>query len=1122
MLFVKNNSKFTQELVNKGADVNIRNCFNELPLQKAIENKSLSSVQLLIEARAKTEELVGKGKSLLNIAVEMKNLDILQVLLESGANPNFCDEKLRNCLHVAFNSNDSSANASFDVESLLLQFKADINAVDCRGRSPLHYSFVKIGKHEDFSQIDPIESVSSACALEIIDLNIQDLWRKTPLHYAAQRGALTSTMFMLNKGADLELEDEEGNTALGISIKEGHANYSVMLVQQKANVLKKVKVHTKKQKEHLSAKVQKISSKMLKFVINPPDPEAPSRLPEGEYSMFRAAVIQGFQGLAYLLIFNGYPYMLAMQDAMTHNKFQLVKTLLAKVSDNRQLQQVNEKGQNLFHTLAIYGAKADQIITRSLCKQLKDRGVKFKEVDKENRNPLHYACQSGYLELARILLENGVSYKVEDVFGIRPVAYAMQGKKILDCVKTLEVFIGFGADLNVKIKDGLVELPPLLHAINQKAPIHIIKFLMDNGSSISDKDSLGRTALMYSIMNNDLDLATALLNEKRIKLKDTDQSGRNCLHYIVQPLQYGSYENQELLKLLLSTKEITDNPDSKGKTAYSLALNQRSGRLSEVFQSFGFKSKAGASPLPENEKLSDYESDGKIFNPAADAAEYIKRQKDLQRTEEISRSPDPIGEFPDYYKVVENYDLLMTKVDLSHGPFSAYVFYRMQLLEDTNRSVFVLFTRWGRIGETGAHQRTPFADFDEGCKEFCKIFKNKSGNEWGEMFEKKKGKYVPMKLNLSQTRFHDFIKEFDEKNCPPCKLPKETESLLKICTSQTMYRSLFSKYSVDINILNFSSISKDTLERAESILLEISSKSKEMMKETETDLKIQIIQDIQDLSSRYYELIPVIHERNSAIPPIISDRDILQNIEKINILKNMELASKLILAALNVQLKINPYDYIFSCLHTNLTPLARESPEFEMIHTYIRKSQENHQLLTVHKLCREGEPRRIRQFSHEKRRKLLWHGTSAANIIGILTQGLKIAPPEVPNTGYMFGKGIYFADCFSKSFGYCFDFYDRNKSVFLLLCEVVIGKVLPKKNAEFIEKLDKEYLATLGVGKMAPDPKGSVFTPYGVEVPLGELIESGDMTLVLNYNEYIVYDVAQVRMRYLVEIKADE
>ena len=34
-------------------------------------------------------------------------------------------------------------------------------------------------------------------------------------------------------------------------------------------------------------------------------------------------------------------------------------------------------------------------------------------------------------------------------------------------------------------------------------------------------------------------------------------------------------------------------------------------------------------------------------------------------------------------------------------------------------------------------------------------------------------------------------------------------------------------------------------------------------------------------------------------------------------------------------------------------------------------------------------------------RMLLWHGSRLSNWIGILTQGLRIAPPEAPVTGYM-------------------------------------------------------------------------------------------------------------------------
>lgn len=50
--------------------------------------------------------------------------------------------------------------------------------------------------------------------------------------------------------------------------------------------------------------------------------------------------------------------------------------------------------------------------------------------------------------------------------------------------------------------------------------------------------------------------------------------------------------------------------------------------------------------------------------------------------------------------------------------------------------------------------------------------------------------------------------------------------------------------------------------------------------------------------------------------------------------------------------------------------------------------------------------------------------------------GLRIAPPEAPVTGYMFGKGVYFADMFSKSANYCYATHTVKDGV-LLLCEVV-------------------------------------------------------------------------------------
>ena len=70
--------------------------------------------------------------------------------------------------------------------------------------------------------------------------------------------------------------------------------------------------------------------------------------------------------------------------------------------------------------------------------------------------------------------------------------------------------------------------------------------------------------------------------------------------------------------------------------------------------------------------------------------------------------------------------------------------------------------------------------------------------------------------------------------------------------------------------------------------------------------------------------------------------------------------------------------------------------------------------------------------------KLLWHGSRFSNFVGILSQGLRIAPPEAPSTGYNFGKGVYFADMIGKSWHYARPNLSGNVGVFVL-AEVALG-----------------------------------------------------------------------------------
>ena len=62
------------------------------------------------------------------------------------------------------------------------------------------------------------------------------------------------------------------------------------------------------------------------------------------------------------------------------------------------------------------------------------------------------------------------------------------------------------------------------------------------------------------------------------------------------------------------------------------------------------------------------------------------------------------------------------------------------------------------------------------------------------------------------------------------------------------------------------------------------------------------------------------------------------------------------------------------------------------------------ELLDVFVLDRPGETEAYAAYADMPDKRLLWHGSRLSNYVGILSQGLRIAPPEAPVTGYMFGK----------------------------------------------------------------------------------------------------------------------
>jgi len=83
------------------------------------------------------------------------------------------------------NLSPTTSNSNLNIEKILVNKGVDVNGVDIRGRTPLHYIFVKFGKSASTSMIDPIKNVATYCANKRVKIDEPDFWGKTPLHYAS-------------------------------------------------------------------------------------------------------------------------------------------------------------------------------------------------------------------------------------------------------------------------------------------------------------------------------------------------------------------------------------------------------------------------------------------------------------------------------------------------------------------------------------------------------------------------------------------------------------------------------------------------------------------------------------------------------------------------------------------------------------------------------------------------------------------------------------------------------------------------------------------------------------------------------------------------------------------------
>lgn len=335
------------------------------------------------------------------------------------------------------------------------------------------------------------------------------------------------------------------------------------------------------------------------------------------------------------------------------------------------------------------------------------------------------------------------------------------------------------------------------------------------------------------------------------------------------------------------------------------------------------------------------------------------------------------------------YSVVLNQTDIAKN---SNKYYKIQLIE-TDDGTFNVFRAWGRVGYAGQSSLHEFSSIEAATKDFAKAYKEKTKNVWnsGVAFYKVPGKYHPIEVDVSAT---NKAEEVAERQLSESKLKPQVQELMKLLFDFKSMKQTMLDFNLDTVKLPLGRLSKRQMMDAYQVLTDLNNLYMSHRVNEE---------DFVEASNRFYTLMP--HNFGMHRAPVIKTREMIE--EKREMLDNLiqiEVAYNLIKTEDEVdgEKKTNLLDTQYSAMKAELEPLDHDSDEFKLIKDYLcnthAATHNNYslELEEVFKVEREGEKDRYKPYTKLHNRQLLWHGSRKTNFVGILSNGLKIAPKEAP------------------------------------------------------------------------------------------------------------------------------